>query len=90
MKEHLNDLVSYIPFVGMAVGHQQHPMITRLIESAIIGGVVLFGTVQVLGERIDNLKLQVTELRSEQRMMQGTIADLRVMQARIQADGFSK
>ncbi|MDP1586316.1 MAG: hypothetical protein Q8M07_01110 [Prosthecobacter sp.] len=84
MKEFASDVAQYIPFIGLAVGgHQQQPIVTRLIESAIIGGVVLFGTVQVLGERIDHLKNQVTELRTEQAGMRMTISDLRVAQAQM-------
>lgn len=91
MKELAGEISQYIPFISLAVGgHKQQPVVTRLIESAIIGGVALFGTVQVLGERIDNLKAQVTELRTEQRVMQDTMADLRVIQARIQTGEIDK
>jgi hypothetical protein len=45
----------------MLNGHLK-PILTRLGESAIIGGIILFGTVQVLGERINGIKEQVSAL----------------------------
>lgn len=76
------ELIQYIPFVGLAVqGVQQHasnPAVTRLMEAAIIGAVTMYGTVQVIGAKVEVLSAQVTELKADQKKMQDTITQLRV------------
>lgn len=63
-EDHLNSFTSYIPFIGLMVGkaQQQSPIVTRLIESAIIGAVLLYGTVQILGNDIDWLKKEMSQI----------------------------
>jgi hypothetical protein len=64
MKEQLAHFAHFIPFVGLALSSDTNhqPVVTRLIEAGIIGAVVMYGTVQVLGERINNLESRVQEL----------------------------
>lgn len=67
----------YLPFV-MAVGDKRRPrvngkeVIQSLIQSAVIGGVMLYGMVQVLdnktgamSKQIDQLTVEVTVLREQ-------------------------
>lgn len=75
------ELIQYIPFIGLAVQgaqHQQNPAITRLLEAAIIGAVTMYGTVQVIGAKVELLSIQVNELKADQKHMQETITQLRV------------
>ena len=66
MKEQLTQLVDWVPFIGLAIGNPEHqPVITRLIEAAIIGVVVMYGTVQATGARIDGLEQRVQEVKAE-------------------------
>ena len=59
-----------VPFIGLMVkppnGVISGSLITRLLEAAVIGGVVMWGTVQVLGTDIDWLKKQVSEINYKQ------------------------
>jgi len=74
--------MQYVPFVGLAVQGAQHhsssPAVTRLMEAAIIGAVTMYGTVQVIGTKVDVLHIQVQELKADQKKMQDTITSLRV------------
>ena len=76
------ELIQYIPFIGLAAqGMQQHagnPVVTRLMEAAIIGAIAMYGTVQVLSAEIKGLSVQVSELKQDQKKMQDTITQLRV------------
>ena len=70
MYESLIKVIDYIPFFGLAVGNNTAgttPIVTRLIEAAIIGAVIMYGTVQVLGERIDNIATVQKEMKQELR-----------------------
>ena len=64
----LPDNWQWVPFIGLALqptgGHT--PFMTRLIESGIIGAIILFGTVQVLGERIDGLSTVIHSQQASQ------------------------
>lgn len=62
-----HSILNALPFIGMALssGEGQGRVFTRLVEAAIIGGVVTWGTVQVLGADIDWLKQSVTELKAD-------------------------
>ena len=63
--EQLHSLINYIPFIGLMAGKTEHsPIITRLVESAIIGGVLLYGTVQILGNDIDWLKMEIGQINN--------------------------
>jgi hypothetical protein len=48
------EFLQWIPFIGLAVKSPgaQHPLVIRLLEAAIIGAVVTWGTVQVLSNDI--------------------------------------
>ncbi len=48
-------MVQHIPFTGSS-------WFSKLIEYAVIGGVILFGSVQVLGSKIDGLSIQLTQV----------------------------
>lgn len=65
------DIWHAVPFVGLMVkptpeNAQTWALITRLLEAAIIGGVVMWGTVKVLSNDIDWIKRQITEVNTKQ------------------------
>ncbi len=62
MNEHLHTFLTHIPFVGLAITGQETTLITRLIESAIVGGIVLYGSVNLIGQKIDDLSLRVDRI----------------------------
>lgn len=78
----MKDLLQYVPFIGLAVqgaqSHAANPAVTRLAEAAIIGAVTMYGTVQVIGTKVDVLQAQVHEVKTDQKKMQDTITSLRV------------
>jgi outer membrane murein-binding lipoprotein Lpp len=49
-----------------------------LAAAAIIGAVTMYGTVQVIGTKVDVLGAQVQELKADQKKMPDTITSLRV------------
>lgn len=42
-----------------------HPLTVRLAEAAIIGAIVLYGTVQQAEQRMHNLEAKITELQED-------------------------
>lgn len=53
-----------VPFVGLVTRQAngpQSPLFTRLAEAAVIGAVTTWGTVQVLGERIEQIERRLGE-----------------------------
>lgn len=72
--ETLRELVQYVPFVSLAnspIEEQRgasmwtHPLFVRLLEAAIIAGVVLYGTVQSATQTIGTLREDIAELKVE-------------------------
>jgi len=55
-------IIDNLPFVGLVLGNEHAPIIAKLIEYAVIGGVILFGTVQVLGNKIDDVGAQMNQV----------------------------
>lgn len=64
MEDKLHKIPEYLPFISLVNGTHT-PLVTRLVEAAILGGVITWGTVQVLGERIDNLAQTQREIKYE-------------------------
>ena len=64
MTERFIKLVEYLPFIGMMSGAQTH-VATRLVEAGIIGLIIMYGTVSILGERINHLAIGQADLRAE-------------------------
>lgn len=75
--QRLAEHASAIPFIGMMTKRAEgQPIITRLIEAAIIGGVVMYGTVQAVSKDIIWLKSGLTEVKSSIRDMRQEIHDI--------------
>lgn len=67
--DHWRHVVESLPFIGLMAGGpgpHQSPALTRLIEAAIIGGIVLYGTVQVLDAQIKAVHSDLTEIKKSQ------------------------
>ena len=60
-----------MPFLGLMnksasqPGAWSHPLTIRLAEAAIIGGVVLYGTVQATETKLTHLDMQLQQIRAE-------------------------
>ena len=69
--DNLREAMQWMPFLGLinrekADGSMlQHPLTIRLAEAAIIGLVVMYGTVQKTELKLEHLNSQITELREE-------------------------
>jgi hypothetical protein len=72
--ETLREIIQYVPFVSLANSPVEekmgasmwtHPLFVRLLEAAIIAGVVLYGTVQSATQTIGTLREDITELKVE-------------------------
>ena len=67
----LSSVVSHVPFFGALTGNGGSiPFWTRLLEAAIIAGVTMYGTVQIQGVKIDDLKSEVAEVKADVRAIQ--------------------
>ncbi len=58
----LKHLGENLPFIGLVMGNEHAPIVTKLIEYFVIGGVILFGTIQVLGTKIDDINIQMNKV----------------------------
>ena len=69
--DHMREAMQWMPFFGLmnktkADGSMlQHPLTIRLAEAAIIGAIVMYGTVQKTELKLHHLDEQMTELREE-------------------------
>ncbi len=68
MNEHVRIILQHLPFIGLAVGHET-PLFTRLAEAAIIGAIVLYGSVQIIGAKVDALGADFHQVVIEQRVL---------------------
>lgn len=61
-EDHISSFLNYIPFVGLMAGKakQHSPGITRLIEA----GIIVYGTVQILGNDINWLKDEMKQMNT--------------------------
>ena len=73
-------LIHYIPFLGMAaVGRQEinySTLITRLLEAAIIAGVVMYSNIQVMDTRIGQINNNVSVVNKRADKLDGKIEKL--------------
>jgi len=69
--DQLREAMQWVPFLGLINKQKvdgsmlQHPLTIRLAEAAIIGAVVMYGTVQKTELKLEHLNNQITELREE-------------------------
>jgi len=68
--EGLKEALQRVPFLGMVTKPNsgsvfQHPLTIRLAEAAIIGLIVMYGTVEQTQLKLEYLNDQVLELRRE-------------------------
>lgn len=69
--EGLKEALQWVPFLGLVTKANgsgsvlQHPLTIRLAEAAIIGLIVMYGTVQQTQLKLEYLNDQVLELRRE-------------------------
>lgn len=67
----LKEAVTWLPFVGLTQRARSdgtmltHPLAVRLAEAAIIGAIVLYGTVQQAEQRMRNIEAKITELQED-------------------------
>lgn len=69
----LKEAVTWLPFVGLTQHARTrsdgtmltHPLTVRLAEAAIIGAIVLYGTVQQAEQRMHNLETKISELQED-------------------------
>jgi hypothetical protein len=79
--DQLREVAQWVPFFSLMnrnsepPGPWTHPLTIRLMEAAIIGAIVLYGTVQAtetkldhLGEQLKQVREEVSEVRQQLRM----------------------
>ena len=62
MNEHLRILLQHLPIIGMILERQTAGLVRDLIGAAIIGGIMLYGTVNVLDSRLNDLRGEVHQV----------------------------
>jgi outer membrane murein-binding lipoprotein Lpp len=70
--DNLKEVAQWMPFLAMVrrnpnepTGPWSHQLTVRLLEAAIIGGVVLWGTVQTTQAKIDHMTQQLSQVRED-------------------------
>lgn len=69
--EGLREAATWLPFIGLTQRVRsdgtmlQHPLTVRLLEAAIIGAVVLYGSVQQAEQRMAHLEAKITEIQED-------------------------
>ena len=82
-----SDVAEFIPFAGMMVDQAKRhagpyqTMLVRLLEAGIIGGVVMYGTVEAMGQKITALEIQyqadVATLKEDIAELKADLRDIR-------------
>lgn len=69
--DQMRGAMQWVPFLGLVNRTRsdgrmlQHPLTIRLLEAAIIGAIVMYGTVQRTELKLSHLETQMIELREE-------------------------
>lgn len=62
----LHNLLIHLPYVGLALGGVESKGATKIIEwvieSAVIGVIVMYGSVQIIGTKLDAVGTQLTRI----------------------------
>ena len=67
----VKEAATWLPFVGLTQRARSdgtmlsHPLTVRLAEAAIIGAIVLYGTVQQAEQRMQSLDAKITQLQED-------------------------
>lgn len=67
----VKEAATWLPFVGLTQRARsdgamlRHPLTVRLAEAAIIGAIVLYGTVQQAEQRMQSLDAKITQLQED-------------------------
>ncbi len=54
MNEHLRQFLSHLPFVGLVITHDPI-LISGLIQATVVGAIMLYGSVQIIGTKLDDV-----------------------------------
>ncbi len=54
MNEHLRQILSHLPFVGLVITHDPI-LISGLIQATVVGAIMLYGSVQIIGTKLDDM-----------------------------------
>ena len=62
----LHNLLIHLPYVGLALGGTESKGATKIIEwvieSMVIGVIVMYGSVQIIGAKLDSMGSQLTRI----------------------------
>ena len=54
MNEHLRQFLSHLPFIGLAITRDPI-LISGLIQATVVGAIMLYGSVQIIGTKLDDM-----------------------------------
>ena len=54
MNEHLRQILSHLPFIGLAITRDP-TLISGLIQATVVGAIMLYGSVQIIGTKLDDV-----------------------------------
>lgn len=65
--------MQWLPFVSLANRPAEvegktvwtHPLTVRLLEACIVAGVVMYGTVQTAGAKLEHIQAEIREVKAE-------------------------
>ena len=79
--EHAKHVAEYTPFLCMVAGGNDPSsgtknIIMKLLEAAIIGGIIMYGTVQVIEVRMDYIEKAQQEAKDDRKGIKIMVFDL--------------
>ena len=66
MNEPLRNVLIHLPLIGMVMDHQAKGLVRDLVGAVIIGGIMMYGSVQILGTKIDDLSQEIHQVVATQ------------------------
>ena len=54
MNEHVRQFLSHLPFIGLVITRDP-TLISGLIQATVVGAIMLYGSVQIIGTKLDDM-----------------------------------
>ena len=54
MNEHVRQILSHLPFIGLVLTRDPI-LISGLIQATVVGAIMLYGSVQIIGTKLDDM-----------------------------------
>lgn len=87
IKQFIMHILPYAPFLSAAVVTKGQlnisSLVSRLLESGVIAGIILYANVQVISNEIDNIDAKINDVRESEEELKEVIESNRKMGTQI-------